>query len=40
MIKERVRGELTQVNRVGETTRQVKRNGKENKVENEVDFAA
>ena len=40
MIEERVRGELKQVNRGGETTRQVKRNGKENEVENEVDFAA
>ena len=40
MIKEQFGGELNQVNRGGETTRQVTSNGKENEVESEVDFGA
>ena len=40
MTQEPVRGELNQVNRGGEMTRQVKSNGKGNEVESEVDFYA
>ena len=36
MIEEWVRGELNQVNRGGQTTRQVKSNGKENEIEGEI----
>ena len=36
MIKEWVRGELNQVNRGGQMTRQVKSNGKEDEIEGEI----